>query len=433
MKSYRFYMMTLFVVTSLIMVIIGCKYDVAEPLWNSPPASSTEVSITNVDPAQATPGVNYITIHGTNLLGALDSNKVRVTRYNDTTGAVVRDTTYMFIYNGILFNNIQATVLELSPTMIKVNRPNVASDDCTIKIASEQALASVKFGPYKIDAVMEPFGGFVANVILGAIAIDNAENVYVINGVTPFNIYKITPTGDKTVIGVAPWIPTDASIGPDGNLYYTNNVVPTTLKPKEIRMVDVNAQSTADSLWSALNIVKNINFGDFASNGNFYAGGRRTSVVVVRPNHSTRVDAYYATDTILAMRAFNNYLYVGVRAGIWRHSLSDTSVIGAPEQVIDLTQGILAAARPLKAFSFSSDGTKMYIGTDSKYPVLVADATTFPISIDKVEPLYKDILPTNCKQFCFGNKIFMISGNASPAVTWNVYKIDVGTDGVDNH
>jgi hypothetical protein len=66
----------------------------------------------------------------------------------------------------------------------------------------------------------------------------------------------------------------------------------------------------------------------------------------------------------------------------------------------------------------------MYIGTDSPYPILVVDMAT-----QQSEILYKGILPSYCKQFCFGDKLYMISGNATPAVNWIVYKVDVGKTG----
>jgi hypothetical protein len=68
----------------------------------------------------------------------------------------------------------------------------------------------------------------------------------------------------------------------------------------------------------------------------------------------------------------------------------------------------------------------MYFGTDTNYPIVMADASTIPITIDKLEPIYKDILPANCKNFCFDNYLYTILGNA-------VYKVDVGTTGAPYH
>lgn len=425
MKAHSLLIIAILAFTSIILIGIGCKYDVAEPKWDSPPESLSEVTISDVVPPQALAGVNYITINGSNFSGALDTNVVtNHVSYTDSSN-VVKDTivySATFVYNGVYFDNVQAKILEITPTMIKVNRPPVASNNCSIKIVSNNAL-KVQKHTYRIDLVMEAFGAFVSNDPLTAIDVDNAGNIYVAKGSAAFSIFKITPSGDKTMIGVAPWAPSDAQVGPDGNLYYLNNVLPTGTRPKQIRMVYKDSLLTADTLWYTVG-AKNISVGDFAANGDFYSGGRRTSILVIRPNLTQRVDAFYATDTIQAMRVYNNYLYVATPSAIFRHSLSDTSVIGAQQQIINLNQGILASARPLKAFSFSVDGSKLLLGTDSKYPVLIADATTIPITIDKVEPLYIDILPANCKQFCFGQYLYCILGNG-------LYRIDVGTTGVN--
>ena len=429
MKAYRLFVLTLISVAALIVIVIGCKYDVAEPPWNSPPISSIEASISHIVPAQATPGVNTITIHGANLSGAVDTNKVRVVYVNDTTQAIVRDTTYTFLYQGVYFDNgqtsVKATILEITPTTIKVNRPNIASPTCTIKVASDTSLAVAKYS-YSIDPVMETFGSFVANVPLGAICMDNTGNLYVTETNNRY-LWKVAANGATSQILVGdtanlvltrpPW---DARIGPDGNLYYFNTAIPNL---KEIHMVILNPTSIKDSTWYTFpNHVKNVICGDFDANGYLYTGGRRSGIVIIRPDRSRRDDGYYATDTISCMRVFNNYLYVAIRTGIFRHSISDTSLVGTGELVCDLTQGFLPSARPVKAISFSSDGSKLYIGTDSKYPVLVANSTTIPISINQIEVLYQDILSSNCKNFSFGNVLYCILGNA-------VYKVDVGTTG----
>jgi hypothetical protein len=426
MKAYRLSTTALFVFASLITVLTGCSYDAAQPPWPQSPGNTSEVTITGVNPPQALGGVNTITILGSNMLGAIDSNRVTI-KYNDTL--IVSDTTYK--YNGVFFDNVQATVLEANSTMIKVLRPNVVSDNCLIKIASDKALTVANFGPYKISAVMEPYASFVANVPLSTISTDNAGNLYVAETGTRY-LWKITPNGDKTqvmtdAVGnaalVLKAVPSDLKISPvDGKLYYTTSLFPRT---KYIQIVDLNSPTVN---MDSITLTKNVICGDFAANGYFYTGGRKSGIQIIRPNRSLRNDGYYANDTISNMRVFNGYLYVATRLGIWRHSISDTSLVGAPQQVLDLTQGMLASL-PVRAFSFSADGSKMYIGTNSQYPILVADATSIPIPFAKVDIVYKGILPSYCKQFCFGNYLYAIIGNTTPAVTWMVYKIDVGTTG----
>jgi hypothetical protein len=415
MKVYSFLIITAFLLAVSLVVLIGCKYDVAQPQYDKPAAASTTVTITSIEPAQeALPGVNTITIHGGDFTGAIDTS---------------------IAYNGVTFNNVRAEIIECTSTFIKLRRPNLTGDSITVNVATTKALLEAKFGLYKIDPVKAQYGSFVANVPLSTITVDNAGNLYVVETTTRY-IWKVTPGGQKTQVGGATFAltraPSDVKIGPDGKLYYLNSVFPNT---KEIRMVDLNLPTGVDSLWCTLNPVKNVICGDFDANGYFYTGGRRSGIVVIRPDRSQRADGYYATDTISNVRVFNGYVYIADRTAIWRHSISDTSKVGAPEQVLDLTQGIFAS-RLIKTFSFSGDGSKMYIGTDSPDPILIAtDAMTIPITSDRVDILYKGILPSYCKQFCFGNmppnnsKLYMISGNTTPAVNWTVYQVDVGTTG----
>ncbi len=481
MKSYRFYAMALFIIASLITIIIGCKYNVAEPAWYGPPPASANVSIATVIPAQAVGGVNTITITG-NLIGALDSTKVPTYTTDTVTVKVIKsiinnDTTWgytvatkidssalTFVHNGIYFNGVQATVVSYSPTAITVLRPNVVSDSCTIAIASNKSVAMAKYGPYKITAVEQSFGGFTTNVPLSTITLDMTGNMYVIDATLTsvstspvvnnylYTLWKITPDGNKTQLGylggetphtqlTKPLPVTDAKINPiDGKLYYLQSVKPTFVNSKDVHVVDLNSSPLIDTVWLK-QISKKISYGDFDANGYFYTGGTASGIVVIRPNRSLRIESYHTTDTILSMRVFNNYIYVATRTGITRNSISDTSQLGPQEPVLDFTQTAFASL-PFSGFAFSADGNKMYIGTYSKNPILIADgpSTGLPISPSSVAILYQGILPTYCDQVCFGPGIgsglngsgfYMISGNTtvSPAVNWIVYQIDVGTNG----
>jgi hypothetical protein len=415
MKVYSVLLITGFLLAVSLVVIVGCKYDTIGPQWDQPATQSTTVTITSIDPPQeAAPGVNIITIHGSGFKGALDSMKV----HNASTN---QDTT--LIYNGIFFNKMLADVIDITSTSITLRRPDVVSDSCMIKVISDKAIVKASIGPYKIYPVKSQSSAFLDNFPLSTVAIDALGNLYVIKQVAPLTVFKVTPTGDKTVIGTASYIPTDAKIGPDGNLYYLNSQF-----QKRIYILNVNGSATSkDSLWGTS--TKNVKFGDFAANGYFYTGGTQNGIVVIRPDRSTREESYYVSDTILSVRVFNQYLYVAAKGAIWRHSISDTSKLGNQELVIDLTQGIFGS-RLIKAFSFSADGSKMYIGTNSPDPILIAtDAMNIPITSDRVDILYKNILPPYCKQFCFGNMLYMISGNAVPAVNWTLYQVDVGTTG----
>jgi WD40 repeat protein len=404
MKVYNFLIFTTFLLVVSLVVLIGCKYDVAQPSYDKPVAAHTTVTITSIDPPrEALPGANNITIYGGDFTGAIDTS---------------------IAYNGVFFNNVNADVIECSSTSIKVRRPNLTGDSITVNVATTKALIEAKSGLYKIDPVKERYGSFFDNFQLNTVTIDNTENLFVIKGVTPFTVYKITPAGVKTVVGIAARAPLDAKIGPDGNLYYMGNGIS---GAKAVGMI--NMQTATDSLW--YNGTKYLACFDFDNNGYIYAGGSKTNLLVIRPNKSVRQEtSLYATDTIFAIRVFgtnpqNLYVAAGTATGhaIWVSSLADTGNVGGKTLFLDLSTTAYAY-NPIRSISFSADGSKLYLGFDSPDPILVVDVATKNSDI-----LYKGIIPNYCKHFCFGNKLYMISGKASPAVNWDVYRVDVGTTG----
>ena len=414
MKPCCFLVAVVLFMAALMAIMIGCDFDVTQPRWYQPPTTTAVVTITGIDPVEATPGVNFITIHGTNFTGAIDT----VVIHNENV-----DTT--FIYNGVYFDKVLADAVEFSATSIKVRRPNLVSNSCIVKVVSNSALLVAKSpAPYRIDAVLQRYGSFLENVVLAVVAVDREENLYVVETGSKY-IYKIATDGDKTNIGTATRVPTDASIGPDGNLYL----------PENNRAIDkVEIATGAVTRWTQLPSGKVVKFGDFGNNGYFYTGGTRTDLVIVPFDLSTTPTSagFYANDEILAIRFCNGYIYVVSRtsgsqnpAKIWRHLLDATGKVGSQELVLDMSTTGDFSSRMISAIAFSSNGT-MYIATDSPDPILVVDPAT-----NNVDFFYKDILPSNCKQFGWGNGtyLYMISGDTNLGQEWTVYRVDMGTTG----
>jgi hypothetical protein len=415
MKSLRFIIVGPLII-SLAASIIGCKYDVANPLWEGPPVSTTVATIIAISPAEASAGVNYITITGTNFGGVIDTTLI----HSVLTG---EDTT--IIYNGVYFNNVPAEILTASSTSVKVRRPNLVSDSCTVKVVPSKALVAAKLGPYKIAQVIQTYGSFLDNVDLSVVAVDNSENLYVVYTGSR-TIYKVTPDGVKTIVGVATRPPTDARIGPGGKLYLTGN-------NRSIDVVDVQA-GTVDR-WIQLPAGRVVKFGDFDANGYFYTAGTRSQLVIVTPDLSVIQTGLYATDDVQSVRVYNGDVYLAVKAAagvtpslaIWKHSLDSVAInghLGSPQLVLNLDETQFAS-RTIKAFTFSSSGV-MYIATDSPDPILFVDPTT-----SQLDYFYKGIVPAYCKHFYWGkgNYLYLISGNTSPEQEWNVYRLDLGTTG----
>ncbi|MDZ7262761.1 MAG: IPT/TIG domain-containing protein [candidate division KSB1 bacterium] len=391
MKAYQVSLL----LTALMVVMTGCEYDVKQPLWYQDFQNPPTPVITQIEPPRAIAGVNTITIRGENFA---------------TPPAT----------NDVYFDNLPAEIVETSATSIKVRRPNLVTDSCTIKVVSSQALVVAKYGPYRIDPVMVRYGAFLENTVLSVVAVDSAENLYVVEAAS-LNVYKITPEGDKTIIATVTRAPTDASIGPDGNLYL----------PGYSRAIEkVNLTTGVVERWTQLPAGKNVKYGDFDAQGYFYTGGTRTDLVVVPFNLATTPTSagFYATEEILAIRVYHGYIYVASRtstkpAKIWRHPLDANGNVGSQELVLDMSETGEFSSRLIKAITFSANGT-LYLATDSPNPLLSVDPAT-----QTVDFFYKNILPPYCKHFSWGNGtyLYLISGNTSPAQEWTVYRVDMGT------
>jgi hypothetical protein len=379
-------------------VITGCEYDGPTALYYQQREATGTPLITALDPAEAAPGFNHITIRGQNFAAGVENNKV-------------------------YFDGTEAEVVDVSATSLTVRRPNLVGDSTMAKVVAYGALAFAKYGPYRIASVVGKYGSFLNNLPLSAIAVDKADTVYVIETVSK-NIVKIAPDGQQTVIGVAARVPTDARIGPGGKLYLMST-------NRSIEAFD--PQTGQGKEWRRCPSGKNVRFGDFDANGYFYTGGAATDLVIIAPDSTFRTAGVYTGSTqILAVRVYNGYVYVASRpnaqspATISRHMFDGQGNLGSQEMVVDLTAAGFGS-RTLRALTFSANGT-MYIGTDAPDPILVAPQSG---ATGEVDTFYKSILPSYCKQFYWGtgNYLYMIRGDTALGEEWTVYRIDLGTPG----
>lgn len=401
-KAYRFLITIIFLAAiSLIRVFTGCKYDVAGPQWDQPFDLGPIPKITQIEPEDvAAPGVNYITIHGENFIDVPNNN-------------------------GVYFDNMQGTVVsaevvEKSQTVIKVRRPDIVASSCFVKVAPGGTIVSAK-DTYRVDRVFEQYGSFLDNLQLAVATVDVDENLYVVEYSSKV-VYKVTPGGDKTNLGTVNRAPTEVRLGPDGNLYFLGN-------DRRIDKLDVTTAEVTQ--WTRLPQGKVVKFGDFY-NGYLYTGQNSGLFIVSFDNPENVTETgFYGGEEILAVRSFENYLYVVSREGaqpakIWKHQLQ-AGTLGAQELVFDMsTADSVFSFRLIKSITFSSDGI-MFIATDDNNPLL-----TFDPASAKVDFFYKEILPPYCKYFYWGyeNYLYMIIGNDNPAENWTVYRVDLGTTSV---
>jgi hypothetical protein len=433
MRAYSFYLLIFLILASLTALLIGCEYDVAEPLWNKPPLTAVAAVIDSVVPARAVAGVNIITIYGKNLTGAIDTTSIHTFQGRDT----------IIIYNGVYFDKLPAVVTENSSTAIKVRRPNMVADSSTIQVTPDAALSGAKISPYKIDPVLEKTDNFAINVELNVIAVDNLGNYYVLERNSKV-LSKFSSLGVRTrtdTLTTAPktlsTVPVEARISPvDGMLYMTGNVP---LRPStSIRRVDL-VNMTVNNSWVTLASGRGVTYFDFDASGNIYAGGYNSTgsqysgLVVVTP---AGVVTYYTSDVIQAITVYQGYVYVAYKSGtsalpakIARHTIDAGGNVGSQEIILDMTTSSIYPIRVIRSISFASDGT-MYLGSSTTLdpnPMLVV--TPIGVTPQVVDYFYKSILP-ECSKFCScwgnGTILYMIGGTGTTTNGYDIYKIDMG-------
>lgn len=418
MKANRFLPVIILFLLASLMFVAGCKYNVTTPLWDQPYTALVAPQITSVNPSsEAKPGVSTITISGHHF----------IVPASDPT---VPDTTLVY------FGSYIADVVSIDTTTIVVRRPNLVTDTCVIKVAPHNPIAEAIYGPYKLDAVIENYGGFLSNLQLGGIVVDNSEKIYVTETVS-LVIHEASSATDNIKLsngnGKTNGTPWGACWGPDGFLY---------IMAGSSRGIDkVNPTSgTVTQKW--VQLPKSVKFGDFGPGGYLFTGGTKTDLYIV-PSYlsgsltssQAKTSGSYAADTIFAVKVFNGYVYVASKSGttreptrIWRNKLLTDSTLGSREQVVDMNTTSFSS-EPISGIAFSSAGT-MYISTASTDPLLVVDPTS-----GKVDNFYKGIVPPYCAGLCWSktsNYLYIISGNTAAAQPWTVMRIDMGVNGGAN-
>lgn len=426
MKDRRFLLMVSVVVGVLMVVLIGCKYDVTDSPWNQlTPVVAPTPTITDVIPSAAVAGVNTITIQGQGFGDSL-------------------------VDMSVFFDNTQTEILNLSTTSITVRRPNLVSTNAVIKVSYSKAYAPMKKSPYVLDRVLEKAGNFAMGTKLGAVTVDSVENVYVVSSDAPYNIFEITPSEIQTTYSAPTFIKSsstrassDAKVH-NGKLYLMGAGSKLLAAMSSIQIWDPTTNQITDAFK-----MPGMNYGDFDAYGNFYAGGNTTDLCVVPPNPPASPTitkaGVYSKDSIFCVRVYNGNLYIasripssGTPIKIWKHSIDSLGNLGPQDLVLDLASTNFAS-RLVRAITFSSTGL-MYIVTEKANALLVFDPSS-----GKIDYFYKEIISHTFKnatsywfgkQACWGNgnNLYMIANDttsdaANTANKWNVLKVMMGTAG----
>lgn len=387
MKRYQLIFVTLFAAAVL---FCACEYDGPTAQWDLVQQETDSPTITEVLPAVAVPGFNYITINGENFSNEQDNVSVYINGYD-------------------------AEIVDFSSTSIKIRRPDCSGDSLSIKVDVYGAVNLGRWEPYTISPVYEPYGQFLSGTELGCLAIDKDENLYVVENTSTREVYKITPDNEKILLGNADPLITDAAIYTDGTLVLFGN-------RKDIYQVETDTVSIYAT------VEDNVYTGAFDSYGTLYASGRRADINIILPD-SVRQAGLYASDEIFCLRVVDDYLYalIELRNGtpeiaIWRHQiLDDQGNLGNAELVFDWAlSGTEFEDTTPATFTIDSEGG-IYIGSDNAAPILYYNPST-----GYIDEIYKGILPSGATQLVWGNGNYLYMVYSDGSSENDLLKIDMG-------
>jgi hypothetical protein len=353
----------------LLMAAAGCEYDSPVPMYYQDQSARTGPSVTGLEPGQATAGVNTITIRGERFSSVPDSNRV-------------------------YFSGAKAEIISATPTSLLIRRPTV-SGTLNLKVVNLGALDVGTFTGYRVDAVSEPYGGFIDGAVNNAILVDAAENVYVFR-TGLMKAFKVASDGTQSVFMAATLRGvTDVIMAADGQLVLLSN---------NVKISKVNPADGVETEWVA-KAPKRFTVGDADVNGNIYMAAKNTDLYVSYPDgtFSTALGAY-ATHDVKKIRVHGNYVYVVAehatvepKAAVYRHAILDASgTLGPRETVLDRAASGSFSAAAFKDVMFSASGD-MFVATDAASPILLmkADGT--------LDTWYKGIVKGSAERLAAGN------------------------------
>ncbi|MBN1783042.1 IPT/TIG domain-containing protein [bacterium] len=384
--------------TALLLVVTGCDtWDGPTSMYNRPHLKADPPVITSIDPPAAGAGVNSIMINGSNFSASMDSNKVYI-------------------------DGFQAEIVESSTTMIKIRRPARSGDSTVVKVVNYEADDYAVYEPYRIDPVLEMIsGGFLDGSELNALACLEDGTVFFVNKSSPWFLYKIAPDGSQSQVLQTTRGAMDMIVAPDGQLMYF-------AQSKDVYKIDLG--TVEETEWYSMK--KSVVSGDFDANGNLYAGGRKSDLLVLTADMTETATAAFNVkkDDILCVRVHGNAVYVlaflgepdenNPAYGVWKLDILDAAGSLGPRQLVfDWTRYADNESSILNHFTISPAGM-MYIGGDNADPIMKLDLNSM-----RMEILYKGILTASAMRLAMAGEgaLYMIETAESVSL---LNRVDLG-------
>jgi hypothetical protein len=318
----------------VLLVMMGCSYDAPDSPWEvATKKVVVQPVITSIDPSDAG-SASQITIKGENF--STDISK-----------------------NTVYFDNVVARIISCSSTQIVVYRPNIVGESLTVKVLVSGATEVAKFPGYKLVSVVDKFGVFIDSDAQVVFATDANEYNYIILADAAQTVIKLDPQGKRveSFQATGSKFATDMKMGANGYLYYVRK------QEQVYRIAPTGGEAEKWVKFASGGKAKCL---DFDENGNMYAGGEKTGLLVARPDMSFANLGFYKASDIQAVRVYNGYVYVALTTGIWKNQiLSNTGTLKEGELLLDWATTGDYASSLISSMAISESGTIVIATNDT--------------------------------------------------------------------
>jgi len=381
-----------FFITMLILVAllsVGCSDNETTPSLYDPnkPIGATPTIVALTPAGSALAGVAEITITGTNFSAVKEENTV-------------------------YFNGVTATVLDASPTQLKVKAPSTILEDISVRVAVYKVAEFSNVVTYDLIAAVEPVFEFKDFEVPNGLTTDAAGNLYMsftFQGGTG-GTKKLTPSGTLTE-----WAPRGSETFHTALKWYNNEIYAARRQKVLFKVVSATKPAT---YVSSSTLLGNIYDFDFDPDGNIWAGGNNTGAVagIYSITPSKVIKSFPFEADIKSVRIFKEinldlYVYIAARKdneeAIFRAKIFSADSLGTIEKYFSLTEafGIEYPAISVNAVTFAFDGD-MVIGTNMTDPVVILHPNKTH------EILYPGLLSADATLFAWGpgNNLYYTRG-----------------------
>jgi len=345
------------------LLLAACDTDPASSLFDPNYQALPSPVITSISPA-APPeivlaGIDEIVITGENFSADLSNN---------------------FVY----FNAERGTVIEASPTRLRVRVPNLPQANLEIRVMVLGAMEFSNTVPYALSPAVVPFGTIQPTESVFGMTSDRDGNLYLsLFAETPQGVKRFSRDGTREdYFATFSW--TDLDIGPDGLLYGV----------RPAQAVFRLPQGGAAQPLAVLPSVARPSVLTFGDAGEVWAWSTHTTglQVLFRVGPDQSITEYPMPGTVRDMVVFDGFLYIAITQSnvsrVMRHAIQAGGQLGAAEEYANLSSALNVEGRSL---AFAVDGT-LFVGTQS----LIAETAHDPMVIvapdRSVEVLYPGIL-----------------------------------------